>query len=29
VLTPEQKTKFADLRMRIGARRRDRSAGRQ
>jgi Spy/CpxP family protein refolding chaperone len=29
VLTPEQKTKFADLRMRIGARRRDRSSGRQ
>jgi Spy/CpxP family protein refolding chaperone len=29
VLNPEQKTKFADLRMRIGARRRDRSAGRQ
>ena len=28
VLTPEQKTKFADLRMRIGARRRDRGAGR-
>jgi Spy/CpxP family protein refolding chaperone len=29
VLTPEQKTKFADLRMRIEARRRDRGAGRQ
>ncbi|HEV7427028.1 MAG TPA: hypothetical protein VGQ46_11730 [Thermoanaerobaculia bacterium] len=26
VLTPEQKTKFADLRMRIGARRRDRNS---
>jgi len=26
VLTPEQKTKFANLRMRIGARRRDRNA---
>lgn len=26
VLTPEQKTKFADLRMRIGARRRDRDS---
>jgi Spy/CpxP family protein refolding chaperone len=29
VLTPEQKTKFADLRMRIGARRRDRNSARQ
>lgn len=29
VLTPEQKTKFADLRMRIGARRRDRGTARQ
>lgn len=29
VLTPEQKTKFANLRMRIGARRRDRSSARQ
>jgi Spy/CpxP family protein refolding chaperone len=29
VLTPEQKTKFADLRMRIGARRRDRGSARQ
>ena len=29
VLTPEQKTKFADLRMRIGARRRDRVSSRQ
>lgn len=29
VLTPEQKTKFANLRMRIGARRRDRNATRQ
>jgi Spy/CpxP family protein refolding chaperone len=28
VLTPEQKTKFANLRMRIGARRRDRNATR-
>ena len=28
VLTPEQKTKFADLRMRIGARRRDRASAR-
>jgi Spy/CpxP family protein refolding chaperone len=29
VLTPAQKTKFADLRMRIGAKRRDRGAGHQ
>ena len=29
LLTPEQKKKFADLRMRIGARRRDRNATRQ
>lgn len=29
ILTPEQKTKFANLRMRIGARRRDRGTGRQ
>ena len=29
ILTPAQKTKFADLRMRIGARRRDRSSTRQ
>ena len=28
VLTPEQKTKFADLRMRIGARRRDHGSAR-
>jgi Spy/CpxP family protein refolding chaperone len=28
VLTPEQKTKFADLRMRIGAKRRDRNSAR-
>ena len=28
VLTPEQKTKFADLRMRIGARRHDRNSPR-
>ena len=29
ILTPTQKAKFADLRMRIGARRRDRNATRQ